>query len=135
MAAVEELCDTLTVVNQDRVIFAGTVDELRRSAAPPMHSLHTSDNRAAPALASARHGVRAVESADDGLDVAANVSVLDAYVIALGHAGVAVRRLAPRARSLESSFLQLTNRKEVQQDSASPSEAFDQAHDERAAAS
>jgi ABC-2 type transport system ATP-binding protein len=135
MTEVEELCDTLTVLNQGRVIFAGTVDELRRSAAPPTHSLHTSDNRAALAVASARHGVRAVESTDEGLDVAASVSALDAYVIALGHAGVAVRRLAPRARSLESSFLELTNRKDVQQDGVSPSEAFDQGHDERAAAS
>ena len=35
-------------------------------------------------------------------------SDLDAYVIALGRAGIAVRRLEQRASSLESLFLQLT---------------------------
>ena len=38
----------------------------------------------------------------------ADAQALDAYVIGLGRAGVAVRRLERRERSLESLFLQLT---------------------------
>ena len=43
-----------------------------------------------------------------GLEVLAEIEALDAYVIALGRAGVAVRVLERRARSLESLFLELT---------------------------
>ena len=60
-------------------------------------------------LAMARAGVTATPSGDgDGLNVSADAPALDAYVIALGHAGIAVRRLEQRASSLESLFLQLT---------------------------
>jgi ABC-2 type transport system ATP-binding protein len=45
-----------------------------------------------------------------GLHVSADIDALDAYVIALGRAGVAVRVLERRARSLESLFLELTGR-------------------------
>jgi ABC-2 type transport system ATP-binding protein len=40
----------------------------------------------------------------------ANPDALDAYVIALGRAGVAVRALGSRTASLESLFLDLTGR-------------------------
>jgi hypothetical protein len=47
---------------------------------------------------------------DGGLEVSADIEALDAYVIALGSAGIAVRMLEPRARSLEWLFLELTGR-------------------------
>jgi ABC-2 type transport system ATP-binding protein len=110
MAEVEELCAELTVIDRGRVVFAGTPDELRAHAPPPMHVLHTSDDRTALALASHRPGVtvKVATVADDGLEVSAEVEALDAYVIALGRAGVAVRALDRRPRSLESLFLELT---------------------------
>jgi hypothetical protein len=40
--------------------------------------------------------------------VSADIAALDAYVIALGRAGIAVRVLERRVRSLESLFLELT---------------------------
>ena len=40
--------------------------------------------------------------------IAADVAALDAYVIALACAGIAVRALDHRVRSLESLFLELT---------------------------
>ncbi len=110
MAEVEELCATLTVINQGRVVFSGTVDELRKLAPDAVHALRTSDDCAALDVASRRPGVRGVKvtlAADGGLRVAADVEALDAYIIALGRAGVAVRALERRARSLESLFLEL----------------------------
>jgi ABC-2 type transport system ATP-binding protein len=105
MAEVEALCSDLTVIDRGRVVFAGTVDELRRLAPPAFHALHTSD---ALDLASQRSNLKVIAVADGGLEVSADTEALDAYVIALGHAGIAVRALEHRARSLESLFLELT---------------------------
>jgi ABC-2 type transport system ATP-binding protein len=110
MAEVEELCAELTVIDRGRVVFSGMADELRRLAPPPMHTLQTSDDRAAVEIARQRPGVMvtAASAADDGLEVSASVEALDGYVIALGREGIAVRGLEQRARSLESLFLELT---------------------------
>ena len=58
----------------------------------------------------------------------ASVGALDTYVIALGRAGIAVRMLEQRARSLESLFLELTER-----DAVSSDNAIDDMPDERVA--
>jgi ABC-2 type transport system ATP-binding protein len=111
MAEVEELCAAISVINKGRVIFSGTVDELRRVAPAAVRVLHTSDDRAAFMLATRREGLKAkvLSDPDGGLELSGDVGVLDAYVIALGRAGVAVRRLERRTRSLESLFLELTS--------------------------
>jgi ABC-2 type transport system ATP-binding protein len=107
MTEVEELCTVLTVVDGGRVVFSGAVDDLRRRAPGTIHALRTSDDRAALGLARDRRALR-VTLAEDTLEVIADVATLDAYVIALAHAGVAVRSLERRARSLEWLFLELT---------------------------
>ena len=58
MAEVEELCAELTVINRGRVVFSGTVDELRQLAPAAVHVLRTSDDSAALDLASRQPGVR-----------------------------------------------------------------------------
>ena len=108
MAEVEELCTAVTIVNHGRVVFSGTVDELRVRAPAAMHALQTSDDAAAFSLALEWPRVRVAHGTDGGLTVAADVDALDAYVIALGRAGVAIRTLERRARPLESLFLELT---------------------------
>jgi ABC-2 type transport system ATP-binding protein len=113
MAEVEALCTTLTVIDRGRVVFAGSVDELRRRAPAETHALTTSDDRAALDLAHRRPGVRATVAHGGGLEVAADAASLDAYIIALGCRGIAVRSLNRRARSLESLFLDLTGNAEA----------------------
>jgi ABC-2 type transport system ATP-binding protein len=110
MAEVEELCAVLTVINHGRVVFAGTAEELRKLAPDAVHVLHTSDDRAALALARERSGVKVALATDDSLQVSGDTQALDAYVIALGRAGIAIRALESRGRSLESLFLELTGR-------------------------
>jgi ABC-2 type transport system ATP-binding protein len=83
------------------------VGALRVLAPAAVHSLRTSDDRAALAIATARFGVT-VRTAD-GLEVSGEAEALDAYVIALGRAGVAVRALERRTRTLESLLLELTD--------------------------
>jgi ABC-2 type transport system ATP-binding protein len=108
MSEVEELCTALTVVNHGRVIFSGTVDGLRALAPAAIHALRTADDGRAIEIAAEQRGVRVVPAVEGGLEVSAAPDALDAYVIALGRAGVAVRGLERRARSLESLFLELT---------------------------
>jgi ABC-2 type transport system ATP-binding protein len=124
MREVEELCTALTIVNRGRVVFSGTVDDLRKLAPAAVHALRTSDDRAALDLASERPGVKVAQNIDgDGLEVSADIEALDAYVIALGRVGIAVRGLERRERSLESLFLQLTGHAVAQEEPATASRA------------
>jgi ABC-2 type transport system ATP-binding protein len=108
MAEVEELCATLTFIHEGRVVFSGSIGGLRALAPPHVHALHTSDDRAALDLASRRPHLRATRAAGGGLEVSAVIDALDEYVIALGCAGIAVRALECRSRSLEALFLHIT---------------------------
>jgi ABC-2 type transport system ATP-binding protein len=114
MAEVEELCDELTVIDRGAVVYAGSVETLRLRAPASLHVLHTSDNLAAHELGSARHGlkVRPASAADGGLEVGGDTDALDAFTIALGQAGIALRSLERRARSLESLFIELTSERD-----------------------
>jgi ABC-2 type transport system ATP-binding protein len=110
MAEVEELCQELTVINQGRVVYSGSVEALRLRAPAALHLVHTSDDHAAHALGSGLHGLKVRRSGADegGLEVAGDTEALDAYTIALGQAGIALRSLERRTRSLESLFIELT---------------------------
>ena len=108
MAEVEELCTTLTVINQGRVVYAGRVDEMTRLAPSAVHALRTSDDHVALDVGCRHAAVKVAVGSDGGLEVSAEPDALDAYVISLGRAGIAVRALERRARSLESLFFELT---------------------------
>jgi ABC-2 type transport system ATP-binding protein len=107
MAEVEGLCSVLTIVHRGEVAYTGTIEELRKRAPPAARRLRTSDDERARSLEVAGADVR-VAGDGDGLDLSADQAGLDAYVIALGRAGIAVRGLESRDRSLESLFLRLT---------------------------
>jgi len=113
MGEVEELCSMLTVIDHGRVVFSGTVEELRQRAPAAAHALHTSDDGAALTVASRRRGIVVAARDEGGLEVSAGLEALDGYIVALGCAGIAVRALNRRARSLESLFLDLTERAET----------------------
>jgi ABC-2 type transport system ATP-binding protein len=105
---VEQVCTTISVLDRGQVIFSGAIDELRTIAPADAHILRTSDDARAHQIAASAGGVRVAPWKDDSLLVNADEEALDRYVIALGRGGVAVRHLEPRARSLESLFLELT---------------------------
>ncbi len=110
MAEVEELCDELTVIDRGAVVYSGSVGELRQRAPSALHLLHTSDDFAAHDLALGRRGLKVRPACDgeSGLEVTGETDALDAYTVALGQAGIALRSLERRTRSLESLFLELT---------------------------
>jgi ABC-2 type transport system ATP-binding protein len=108
LAEVEELCGTVTIIDAGRVLFSGAVDHVRRRVHASLHVLRTSDDEWACRVASTHAGVKVTAVGDGGLEVLADLAALDAFVIALGCGGIAVRALEHRVRPLESLFLELT---------------------------
>ena len=108
MAQVEEICDSVTVLDHGRVVFAGGLSVMREGAPEPVWRLRTSDDAAAVEAARRASGVKASPHDEGGLVVYALQERLDAYVLQLGRDGVAVHGLQLEVTPLESLFFQLT---------------------------
>ena len=108
MTQVDEICDTVTVLHQGRVVFSERIDVARADAPDPVWKLHTSDDAAALERAQQATGLKAQVRDDGGLTVFGSKEHLDDYVVQLGRDGVAVRGLELDATPLESLFFQLT---------------------------
>jgi ABC-2 type transport system ATP-binding protein len=105
---VEGVCDTFTFLRRGEVVWDGTAAELRAQAPASSYSLSTSDDRQALELARDAAGLRVEPASGGGLSIQVEESRLDPYVLALGQAGVAVRRLELQTSPLEAMFFQLT---------------------------
>lgn len=110
MAEVESLCRRVTMIDRGRVVFSGTVDEMRHLTPRESHALRTSDDHAALDIATRSTGVTITLGVDGCLEIAGETAALDAYAIALGRAGIAIRVLERRTRSIESAYLELSAR-------------------------
>jgi ABC-2 type transport system ATP-binding protein len=106
---VEDVCDSFTVLRRGRVVWDGTAAALRAQAPASAYGMRTSDDPRALEIAQGFAGVRVVRSASDGLAVTVQQGSLDPYVLALGQAGVAIRRLELLVSPLESMFFALTS--------------------------
>jgi ABC-2 type transport system ATP-binding protein len=104
----ERVCDSYTVMRHGRVVWDGSAAELIAAAPASAYALATSDDEAALALAAAHPGVRAGRARRGGLALAVEGDRLDAFVLALGDARIAVRRLDLLASPLETMFFTLT---------------------------
>jgi ABC-2 type transport system ATP-binding protein len=82
---------------------------MRAQAPASPHRLHTSDDIRALEIAERHRGVRAAASRRGGLAMSVDDEALDSYVLALGSAGVAVRRLEQVASPVETMFFALTS--------------------------
>jgi ABC-2 type transport system ATP-binding protein len=125
MAEVEELCTVVTIIDRGRVVCSGTIDALRSFAPAAVYALQTSDDAAAFTLASRWSCLHVESAANGGLQISADRGVLDAFTIALGRAGIAVRALECRTRSLESLFLQVTATTDIAAPGRVPHDAAD----------
>jgi ABC-2 type transport system permease protein len=106
MTEVESLCRSLTIVNHGRVVFAGTVNELRDGAPAAAYELRTADDERAKALLP--EDIKLDTTGAVGFRLVAAESDLDRYTLLLGREGVALRSLTRHESSLESLFLSLT---------------------------
>jgi ABC-2 type transport system ATP-binding protein len=120
MDDLEALCSEATIVVTGRVVFSGPLSKLSAENGELDYRVLTSDPPAARQLALSTAGLRVVEGAGAGarsdagvLVVRALVPALDNLVVALVHAGIAVRELAPVVSPLEAAFLALTEQQEI----------------------
>jgi ABC-2 type transport system ATP-binding protein len=114
MSELEGVCDGVTVMREGRSVWNGSMERLRKESPAPAHRLETSDDARATGLA---HDARLDVVADPGgwLTVSADRDALDAYVLTLGKAGIAVRRLELLMTALESMFFSLTGERAKEQ--------------------
>jgi ABC-2 type transport system ATP-binding protein len=109
ISEVEDVCDSFTVLHRGSVVWDGSLERMLREAPPSAYRLASSDDRRALEVAAAHPGLRASQGADGLLLVEATAAELDAFVLALGRAGVAVRRLELAVKPLESMFFALVS--------------------------
>jgi ABC-2 type transport system ATP-binding protein len=106
LAEVEEACNRVAIVNDGKISFEGSLDELRASFDAP-YRIETGDDERAliAATASGAHGAR-IENGAVWID--APPEVVDRVTVALGRAGIPIRSLSRERRTLEDFFFQLT---------------------------
>ena len=107
------LSTEVTMLATGRVVFSGSLDELAAQSGDLEHRVRTSDPARAHAIATTTPGLRVRGTVHDPLTpdclvVSGPSSALDALVVRLVGAGVAVRELAPVVTPLEAAFLALT---------------------------
>jgi ABC-2 type transport system ATP-binding protein len=103
----ENVCDAYTVLRLGRVVWDGSAQQLREQAPGSAYRLATSDDARALEIAEQHRGVHVTRSPTGELRLVAQ-SRVDAYVLDLGRADIAVRRLELVVSPLESMFFALT---------------------------
>ncbi|MGO9954861.1 MAG: ABC transporter ATP-binding protein [Solirubrobacteraceae bacterium] len=106
---IENICDCYTVLDRGRVVWSGSAAQLRAQAPVSAYVLVTSDDERALEIAELHPGRHARRTPTGELEIELREPELDAYVLALGRDGVAVRRLDLRVSPLQSMFFALTD--------------------------
>jgi ABC-2 type transport system ATP-binding protein len=104
----ENVCDSFTVLRLGKVVWNGSAQQLRDQAPGSAYRLATSDDARALEIAEQHPSVHATTSPTGELRLAVRGRI-DSYVLDLGQAGVAVRRLELVVSPLESMFFALTS--------------------------
>jgi ABC-2 type transport system ATP-binding protein len=104
----ERVCHSYTVLSRGRVVWDGTAAELEAQAPASAYTLSTSDDQRVLELAAQAPGVRAGRSPHGELTLAVERGALDPFVLSLGDARIAVRRLELIVSPLESMYFSLT---------------------------
>jgi ABC-2 type transport system ATP-binding protein len=105
----ERVCSSYTFLRDGQIVWDGTAAELDAQAPVSAFELTTSDDDRAFRLALEHEGLRAQRSPRGGIALTARHGLLDGYVLALGDARIAIRRLELRVSPLESMFFALTS--------------------------
>jgi ABC-2 type transport system ATP-binding protein len=107
LAEVEELCDRLAIIRSGRIVYEGSLSELKRTAATG-YRLRTTDDDTALAVARAQPGIDHVELRETEIAFEAAEDAVAPLSVALIEAGAAIVTLAPSAATLEELFFRLT---------------------------
>ncbi len=108
LAEVEELCDRVAIVRDGKIVYEGSIDELRARRTANRYRLRTSDLERARMIALNAEGVSDVSVDRDELVFAADEAAVEELSRALVNAGIGMRALVPETASLEALFFELT---------------------------
>jgi ABC-2 type transport system ATP-binding protein len=108
LTEVEELCNRVAIIRKGKIVYEGSLADLKASASSGYRLRTTDDAKARTVLAD--HDVR-VEGLD--LRVAADERAIADVSLALGAAGIGITLLVPETATLEELFLDLTEAEEV----------------------
>jgi ABC-2 type transport system ATP-binding protein len=108
MLEVEEICQHVTIMGTGKVVFHGSLDDLRALAPETEYALSTPDPHRAVALCADVRGVREVRAEGTIIHLLATEHAIEELSVALGMAGIPIRSLAPARAPLESLFFRLT---------------------------
>jgi ABC-2 type transport system ATP-binding protein len=108
LAEVEELCNRVAIIRTGRIVYEGTLADLRASAGTNRYRLRTTDPRVARLTLLEHSAARDVTLDGDELTFSAGEDEVAAISRALVGAGLGITALVPEQQSLESFFFELT---------------------------
>jgi len=109
LAEVEALCDRVGILRRGRVVFEGSLADLR-SAAGGTYALRTTDQSRALRVCEAQAGLSGVRPDDGAVRFSAPEEAVAALSIALAEAEVGILALVPHMPSLEELFVDATEK-------------------------
>jgi ABC-2 type transport system ATP-binding protein len=107
LGEVEELCDRVAIIRTGRVVYEGTIAELKRTAAGA-YRLRTTDDARALAVCRAQPGIEDPRRAAGAIRFNAAEDAVAPLSAALVEAAAPPVELTPEAASLEALFFRLT---------------------------
>src|SRR5205085_3514231 len=107
LGEVEELCDRVAIIRTGRVVYEGTIAELKRTATGA-YRLRTTDDDRALEVCRAQPGVLDPRRSAGAIHFNAGEEAVAALSAALVEAAAAPVELTPQAASLETLFFRLT---------------------------
>jgi ABC-2 type transport system ATP-binding protein len=116
LAEVEEVCNRVAIVRSGRIVYEGSIDELRASAAAQRYRLRVTDPERGRRLLLAQDRITDVALEAGELTCRADEEAVVELSRALVGAGIGIRALVPETATLESIFFELT-------EGAAPTEA------------
>ncbi len=109
LAEVEELCNRVAIVRSGRVVYQGSLADLRAQAGED-YVLRTTEDGIARRVAEAQAGITDVRARGEGglTFKAAGEDAVSALSLALTESGALIREMSPRHATLEDLFFSLT---------------------------
>jgi len=108
LAEVEELCNRVAIIRDGKIVYEGSIDELRARRSSNRYRLRTTDVERARVIALNNAGVSDVSVDGGELLFATDEATVEELSRALVNAGLGLRALVPETATLEALFFELT---------------------------
>ena len=106
LTEVEELCNRVAIIRKGRIVYEGSLADLKQTGGHTWR-LRATDPERARTIA-LKHGVSDLALADGELSFTADDEAVAALTVALGQAHIGITRLVAESATLEELFLELT---------------------------